>query len=113
MIFECVLAYMTPAASSAVVNWFTDYFAAPGGTAPLGCVVYEMFALHGPFGKVMVNNLKVRLSLVRPRIRACQAKLTHTRHGMSPYLGQSRTQHLSRCPRGFYSMGGSSREQSR
>ncbi len=63
MIFECVLAYMTPAASGAVLNWFTDYFAAPGGMAPLGCVVYEMFALHGPFGKVMVNNLKVRLAL--------------------------------------------------
>ncbi|KAL1938560.1 hypothetical protein VTO73DRAFT_11583 [Trametes versicolor] len=60
MIFECVLAYMTPAASGVVVDWFTDYFAAPGGTAPLGCVVYEMFALHGPFGKVMVNNLKAR-----------------------------------------------------
>ena len=27
LIFECVLAYMSPAASSAVLQWFTDHFA--------------------------------------------------------------------------------------
>ncbi|KAI0753120.1 leucine carboxyl methyltransferase [Daedaleopsis nitida] len=62
LIFECVLAYMSPAASSAVVHWFTDYFASPpeGNRVILGCIVYEMFSLQDSFGKVMVNNLKAR-----------------------------------------------------
>ncbi|KAI0628948.1 leucine carboxyl methyltransferase [Trametes polyzona] len=58
LIFECVLVYMTPTASGALLQWFTDYFAPHGGI--LGCVVYEMFSLHDSFGKVMVNNLKAR-----------------------------------------------------
>ncbi|EJF57546.1 leucine carboxyl methyltransferase [Dichomitus squalens LYAD-421 SS1] len=58
LLFECVLAYMSPAAGNALLRWFTDYFSAPG--AVLGCIVYEMFALEDPFGKVMVNNLRAR-----------------------------------------------------
>jgi [phosphatase 2A protein]-leucine-carboxy methyltransferase len=59
LLFECVLAYMNPAASNALIRWFVDYFstAAPGGL--LGGVVYEMFKLNDAFGRVMLNNLKV------------------------------------------------------
>ena len=61
LLFECVLAYMTPEASNALLRWFVDYFAAAGATAgPLGGVVYEMFKLNDAFGRVMLNNLKVR-----------------------------------------------------
>jgi len=59
LLFECVLAYMDTAASNALIRWFVDYFAAaPGGL--LGGVVYEMFKLNDAFGRVMLNNLKVR-----------------------------------------------------
>jgi len=59
LLFECVLAYMDPAASNALIRWFVDYFAAaPGGL--LGGVVYEMFKLNDAFGRVMLNNLKSR-----------------------------------------------------
>ncbi len=59
LLFECVLAYMHPAASNALIRWFVDYFAtAPSGL--LGGVVYEMFKLNDAFGRVMLNNLKVR-----------------------------------------------------
>lgn len=55
LIFECVLAYMRPDGSSALLRWFVDYME----SGVLGCVVYEMFGLNDTFGKVMVNNLKV------------------------------------------------------
>jgi [phosphatase 2A protein]-leucine-carboxy methyltransferase len=59
LLFECVLAYMNPAASNALIRWFVDYFStAPSGL--LGSVVYEMFKLNDAFGRVMLNNLKVR-----------------------------------------------------
>ncbi|KAI0295199.1 S-adenosyl-L-methionine-dependent methyltransferase [Russula brevipes] len=29
LLFECVLAYMSPAASNALIQWFVDYFASP------------------------------------------------------------------------------------
>ena len=61
LLFECVLAYMTPTASNALIQWFVDYFAAPGGGLLAG-IVYEMFKLDDAFGRVMLNNLKVRLS---------------------------------------------------
>ncbi|KAK7028339.1 leucine carboxyl methyltransferase 1 [Favolaschia claudopus] len=58
LLFECVLVYMTPAASSAVLRWFCDYISADGGI--LGCIVYEMFRLQDNFGRVMVENLRAR-----------------------------------------------------
>ncbi|OSD00268.1 leucine carboxyl methyltransferase [Trametes coccinea BRFM310] len=64
LIFECVLVYMTPEASGAILQWFTDYFQnnqpSRDGRGVLGSIVYEMFALGDQFGKVMVNNLKAR-----------------------------------------------------
>lgn len=60
LLFECVLAYMTPTTSNALIRWFVDYFAAAGAAAgPLGGAVYEMFKLNDAFGRVMLNNLKV------------------------------------------------------
>ncbi|KAJ6558150.1 leucine carboxyl methyltransferase [Mycena capillaripes] len=59
LLFECVLVYMSPAASSAVLQWFLDYFS-PDGSGVLGSVVYEMFRLQDSFGRVMVENLKAR-----------------------------------------------------
>ena len=61
LLFECVLAYMAPDASNALIRWFVNHFAAAGATAgPLGGVVYEMFKLNDAFGRVMLHNLKVR-----------------------------------------------------
>ncbi|KAJ7152988.1 S-adenosyl-L-methionine-dependent methyltransferase [Mycena filopes] len=45
-------------ASSAVLEWFRDYFAQ--GSAVLGSIVYEMFGLQDSFGRVMVANLQAR-----------------------------------------------------
>lgn len=59
LLFECVLVYMSPEASAALMQWFVDYFAAAEEGSVLGGVVYEMFGLNDPFGKVMLNNLKV------------------------------------------------------
>ncbi|KAJ7666889.1 S-adenosyl-L-methionine-dependent methyltransferase [Mycena polygramma] len=59
LLFECVLVYMSPAASSALLQWFRDYFS-PEGSAVLGSIVYEMFRLQDAFGRVMVDNLKAR-----------------------------------------------------
>ncbi|KAI0653530.1 leucine carboxyl methyltransferase [Cubamyces menziesii] len=65
LLFECVLVYMSPAASGSLLQWFTDYFSSQSSSptsspSVLGCIVYEMFALGDQFGKVMVNNLKAR-----------------------------------------------------
>lgn len=65
LLFECVLVYMTPEASAQLVQWFIDYFSSTDNNANrkprvLGGIVYEMFGLNDPFGRVMVNNLKVR-----------------------------------------------------
>lgn len=65
LLFECVLVYMSPGASSALIQWFVDYFfgdTANGGV--LGGIVYEMFGLGDAFGRVMLNNLKVRWLLL-------------------------------------------------
>ncbi|KAJ7207981.1 leucine carboxyl methyltransferase [Mycena pura] len=59
LLFECVLVYMTPTASSAILQWFLDYFSSAGSPA-LGSIVYEMFRLQDSFGRVMVENLKTR-----------------------------------------------------
>ncbi|KAF8070720.1 S-adenosyl-L-methionine-dependent methyltransferase [Lyophyllum atratum] len=58
LLFECVLVYMEPSSSDAILRWFIDYFS-PEKT-PIGAMVYEMFALGDAFGKVMINNLKLR-----------------------------------------------------
>lgn len=58
LLFECVLAYITPSASSHLLNWFLKFVQkSPNGV--LGCIVYEMFGLGDSFGRVMVSNLKV------------------------------------------------------
>ncbi|KAG6843417.1 hypothetical protein H0H87_004826 [Tephrocybe sp. NHM501043] len=58
LLFECVLVYMEPGCSEALLGWFAERFAGTG--APLGGVVYEMFNLGDAFGRVMVSNLQVR-----------------------------------------------------
>lgn len=60
LLFECVLVYMTPQASDALIQWFVDYFSASTEATVLASVIYEMFGLDDSFGKVMLNNLKVR-----------------------------------------------------
>ncbi|KAJ7594892.1 S-adenosyl-L-methionine-dependent methyltransferase [Mycena floridula] len=60
LLFECVLVYMSPSASSAVLQWFLDYFSSNVTPGPLGGIVYEMFHLGDSFGRVMVNNLMSR-----------------------------------------------------
>jgi len=58
LLFECVLVYMDPSSSDAILRWFVDHFLRENTL--LGAVVYEMFGLEDAFGKVMVNNLKSR-----------------------------------------------------
>jgi len=60
LLFECVLVYMSPAHSSALLQWFTSYFSNAGNQAALGGIVYEMFGLNDAFGRVMLSNLKTR-----------------------------------------------------
>jgi [phosphatase 2A protein]-leucine-carboxy methyltransferase len=52
---------MSPPASSAIINWFVEYFSANAEAPPrvLGTIVYEMFGLNDAFGKVMVENMNV------------------------------------------------------
>ena len=58
LLFECVLAYISPSASSQLLDWFIK-FIQRSPTGVLGCVVYEMFGLNDSFGRVMVDNLRV------------------------------------------------------
>ncbi|KAK7691780.1 hypothetical protein QCA50_005183 [Cerrena zonata] len=60
LLFECVLVYMKPTESDAVFQWFVDYFSSSNASTALGGIVYEMFGLNDPFGRVMLNNLKAR-----------------------------------------------------
>jgi [phosphatase 2A protein]-leucine-carboxy methyltransferase len=62
LLFECVLAYISPSASSQLLDWFLK-FIQKSPTGVLGCVVYEMFGLNDSFGRVMVDNLRVCPSL--------------------------------------------------
>jgi hypothetical protein len=68
LLFECVLVYMSPEASSILIQWFVDFFS-PSTRTPLpgtlGCTVYEMFGLEDAFGQVMMNNLRVSHPLWR------------------------------------------------
>lgn len=54
LLFECVLAYMSPESSSSLLGWFVSE-----AKTVLGCIVYEMFGLSDSFGRVMLSNLKV------------------------------------------------------
>ncbi|KAI0311489.1 leucine carboxyl methyltransferase [Amylostereum chailletii] len=56
LLFECVLAYMTPDASNGLIHWFVDYVK----EGALGAIVYEMFGLEDAFGRVMMSNLRSR-----------------------------------------------------
>lgn len=85
LLFECVLVYMSPEASSALFQWFVDYLST-GQQAILGSVVYEMFGLNDPFGRMMVNNLKVCLSSRKGKLDSRAFRL-----GMLLYLVPSRT----------------------
>jgi [phosphatase 2A protein]-leucine-carboxy methyltransferase len=63
LLFECVLVYMSPEASSTLIQWFVDFFSpSPHTPSPgaLGCTVYEMFGLEDAFGQVMMSNLRAR-----------------------------------------------------
>ncbi|KIJ15595.1 hypothetical protein PAXINDRAFT_99461 [Paxillus involutus ATCC 200175] len=63
LLFECVLVYMSPEASSALIEWFVNHFAStpdPSDGSALGAIVYEMFGLQDAFGQVMMNNLRSR-----------------------------------------------------
>lgn len=66
LLFECVLAYMAPSASNAIIQWFSDYQANSQEDVVLGGIVYEMFGLNDSFGRVMLNNLKVSSSFKTP-----------------------------------------------
>lgn len=59
LLFECVLVYMAPESSSALIDWFVNYFASAQDGSILGAIVYEMFGLQDAFGQVMLNNLQV------------------------------------------------------
>ena len=63
LLFECVLAYMSPESSSSLLSWFVS----EAGSV-LGCIVYEMFGLNDAFGRVMLSNLKVSNSTQRLRL---------------------------------------------
>ncbi|GLB37712.1 putative leucine carboxyl methyltransferase [Lyophyllum shimeji] len=58
LLFECVVVYMEPSASDAILRWFVEHFSTEKSL--VGAVVYEMFGLQDAFGKVMVKNLKSR-----------------------------------------------------
>ncbi|GAW04346.1 leucine carboxyl methyltransferase [Lentinula edodes] len=59
LIFECVLAYMSPQESDTLLKWFHTYFSSREDGI-LGAIVYEMFGLGDSFGRVMLSNLKTR-----------------------------------------------------
>ena len=64
LLFECVLVYMAPAASTSLIKWFVDYLDQP---TALGAVVYEMFGLDDAFGRMMLSNLK-KVRLFFPKV---------------------------------------------
>ena len=84
LLCECILVYMSPSVSSALIQWFRDFFA----QGILGGIVYEMFGLKDSFGRVMVDNLKVKLfriiSLLHLSSIRCQARNV-TLPGAEPY----------------------------
>jgi [phosphatase 2A protein]-leucine-carboxy methyltransferase len=81
LLFECVLAYISPSASSQLLDWFIKFIQS-SPTGVLGCVVYEMFGLNDAFGRVMVDNLRVRTARCS-RASACNNNIS--RRGISRY----------------------------
>ena len=81
LLFECVLAYMSPSASSQLLDWFIKFIQS-SSTGVLGCVVYEMFGLNDAFGRVMVDNLRVR-TVRCSHVSACDNNIS--RRGISRY----------------------------
>ena len=94
LLFECVLVYMHPSASDALIRWFADYCTGPdpspspstgsnSNTGALGCIVYEMFGLTDAFGRVMLTNLRVSTPVTPVSHPLCPC-LTHL-HPISPF----------------------------
>lgn len=91
LLFECVLVYMAPESSSALVDWFVNYFTSTPDGSIIGAIVYEMFGLQDAFGQVMLNNLQVLeslfplvaftsiVSLVKKRVLAGRGPVPHGR----------------------------------
>ena len=94
LLCECILVYISPEESSRLLRWFVEKSQnAQGGV--LGCIVYEMFGLNDGFGRVMVNNLKVR-SFPPPHLPS-QSHSTYLRNEGLPYLAQRRIQPYKVC----------------
>lgn len=94
LLFECVLVYMSPEASSNLIQWFVDYFqssAVSPNPGVLGAIVYEMFGLQDSFGQVMMNNLRSRnVSLIGalpyPSVQTLPERFTRHNFTMSKAL---------------------------
>jgi hypothetical protein len=56
MLSECVLVYLKPEESKAILTFFRNYF-----KGDLALLNYEMINPHDPFGKTMLENLEVKL----------------------------------------------------
>jgi [phosphatase 2A protein]-leucine-carboxy methyltransferase len=64
---------MSPSSSSRLLEWFVNLIKS-SQNGVLGCIVYEMFGLEDAFGRVMINNLRVR---VPDRYEVCNLTLIH------------------------------------
>ncbi|KAF8558868.1 leucine carboxyl methyltransferase [Imleria badia] len=84
LLFECVLVYMSPESSSALIDWFVNHSTHDGSI--LGAIVYEMFGLQDAFGQVMLNNLQSRnvsLPGAAPYPTVNSLRERFTRHGFT------------------------------
>lgn len=84
LLFECVLVYMTPAASSSLIRWFADYL---DPSNALGAIVYEMFGLDDAFGRMMLSNLK-KVGL--PRLPVISKKIVLSGDGTAKPVSSGR-----------------------
>lgn len=57
LLAECVLVYLPPASTSALLSWFASSFNVTGSCS----VAYDPFGLEDSFGQVMLRNLAVSL----------------------------------------------------
>ena len=78
---ECVLAYLLPSTSDGLITWFREHC-----KNVLGVVIYEMFGLDDPFGRVMKSNLKVRTCLIGGRT---DTYVPHRSRGTWNYLARN------------------------